>query len=347
MYATGDEKLRTIEKATNSVSEQLVQRVNELFHDFTGEQYESLYPEILAQEKERWEKTAAQFLAFMHPIRIVDIGTGTGFVPLRIAGMLRKGDIFICSDISRGILEVARRNIQKCQFDCEFKFAKIDPQMPFKLEFDTCFADVVTMNSVLHHVKDTNAFLNEIDRILKPNGLLFIGHEPNRYFYESRFLVQNYLFLNRLFALYAKLHSYVQGKEPSRESEQSRSYYRDISQKISEILVQEGLINGHLSAEEITKIVDYQYFAAERGFLPNGLLSNYGLMHIETSDHLSWVSYLHRNIHLIRMYDNWLKKTFPRSGSVFFVVLKKYDKYPTANTVRRKTQEGASNSGAR
>jgi ubiquinone/menaquinone biosynthesis C-methylase UbiE len=307
------------------ISARVVQRVNELFHDFAAEQYDELHPEIVVQEKDRWDRVAAVFLGRKrtHSIRVVDVGCGAGFVPLSIAGLLREGDLFACSDVSSGILEVAKRKIEERRFDCGFEYVKIDSDLPFKLPFDSGLADVVTVNSVLHHVKDVSVFLQEVDRIVKVGGLLFIGHEPNRYFYEHRFLWWNYLLLASFSRVTGKFVSSLVHRGQNEWGEVDREFEDSVTRRINETLKEEGLTKSRLSTEDIMKIVDYQYFVAERGFVPESLLSNYEVSYIETSDHLSFISYYWRAVPFIRLYDGLLEKSFPKCGAVFFVVLKK------------------------
>ena len=54
-----------------------------------------------------------------------------------------------------------------------------------KLPFKSVSIDLITINSVLHHIKDTNFFLNELHRILKKNGIL-IASFPNIAWYKYR-----------------------------------------------------------------------------------------------------------------------------------------------------------------
>ena len=173
-------------------SEKLTQQVNILFHDLTREEFQQSMDNRFSHEDERWKRAASLFLNFSRPVKLLDIGTGTGFVPLTIADQLGSMDLFICSDISGGILEVAKQNIVKRDFKCSFKYVKIDSQVPYVLPFEDSSMDAVMMNEVLHHIDDTDTFLKEINRVLKPGGLLFVGHEPNKYFYENIFLRVNY-----------------------------------------------------------------------------------------------------------------------------------------------------------
>ena len=332
-----------MKKTYKLYSEKLVQRVNELYFDFVGEQYVRTHALMFEQEKERWERIAKQFFNFTDPVTIVDIGTGTGFVPLTIAKFLKKEDIFICFDISRSILEVAKQNINKQNFHCQFKFVKIESQVPFWLPLETKSIDIVTMNSVLHHVKDTNTFLSEVDRILKPNGLLFVGHEPNKYFYDHKFLWYNYLFINRflepkltvveisrkihLYKIIKKIHYFMYPKKKETALE-----HKKIAHKINEVLLKEELTKKPLLPEEIEKIVDIK---AREGFNPDSLLPRYELLHFETYNHIFWVTIRHCNNFIIRKYDDLLRRKFPKEGANFFVVFKKEQKLHVKPSKRR------------
>jgi len=317
-------------------SEELVHRINELNYDLTKEQYQDSRPEIFEQEKERWERVTKQFFNFSNPITIVDIGTGTGFVPLTIAKFAKKEDTFICSDVSRGILSVAKRNIVKKNFHCQFRFVKLESQVPFQLPFETESADMLTVNSVLHHVKDTNAFLNEMNRILRPNGLLFVAHEPNRYFYENKFLWHNYLFMNSLDPanfedtahkilrrmyldnIVKKIYYSLYPKRRENALE-----YERITSKINETLLEEELIRKPLLPEEIIDAVEIR---DKEGFKPNLLFPNYDLLHFETYNHISSVTVRHYNSSIIRKYDRLLRRRYPQAGATFFTVFKKIEK---------------------
>ena len=318
-------------KRTLVVSERLTQRVNELFHDFTREQYEYRHPEIIEQERERWERLANRFLNFTNYITIVDIGTGTGFVPLTIANSLREGDTFVCSDISKGILEVAKRNITAQDLKCRFEFVKLEGNVPFRLPFDTRSIDVMTMNSVLHHIKDTDTFLKEVDRSLKPEGLLFIGHEPNKRFYKHRFLHYNYLILSLISNPMPFVVSVIDkiGKRTHTSNILRRIYHLlcpaqrkeyEIWRRIYGIVLNEGLVTENLLVSDIPRIVDIR---DKEGFEPESLFPRYDLLNIETYNHLSWVGIKHHGSRLLSKYENWLQTKFPKCGVTFFIVLRK------------------------
>ena len=106
-------------------SEKLVQRLNEIFHDFDSDEYHRGHPEIFQQERTRWKSIGKRFFALHDPLNILDIGTGTGFVPITVGEFLKEEDTFTCTDVSEKILDVAKDKISKEQFKGKFKFVKL------------------------------------------------------------------------------------------------------------------------------------------------------------------------------------------------------------------------------
>ena len=239
-------------------SEQLVQRVNELYHDFFSGRYHTQHPEIFEYERQRWERAGERFFRSDKPLRVLDLGSGTGFVPLASAAFLKAGDVFICSDISARMLDQARKNIQAREFSCEFEYVKLEGGIPFRLPFESGSVDIVTLNSVLHHVKDTRTYLSEIDRLLKSGGLLLIGHEPNRYFYANRFL----RFLSRLASPRAAIDELAvkypavdflknTARKPFAGKMKAAADHEDLTAKINGKLLEEKIIDRELLPQDI------------------------------------------------------------------------------------------------
>ncbi len=306
-------------------SDTLVQRVNELYHDLIKEKYQYSHPEIFLHETARWRRIFSKFPRAINPITILDIGTGTGFVPLIIAKFFKKSDTFICCDISKGVLDVAKKNIEKNNFQCDFKFVKIEKSLPLKLPFESISIDLITINSVLHHIKDTNFFLNELHRILKKKGLIFLGHEPNKYFYKNTFLKINHFILENFYPpvrILYKISTILRKILYLNFSKKviHPSIYTSITNKINNTLIKEKLIPHCLSFDDIAKIVDIK---SREGFKPDLLFSQYKLLHLETYNHLGKRSLGYYDKLIIRKYDNLLKRLFPQAGATFFLVVKK------------------------
>ncbi|MBN2290314.1 MAG: class I SAM-dependent methyltransferase [Candidatus Glassbacteria bacterium] len=313
-------------KKVKEYPEKLVQRVNELYHDLFSERYHFAHPEIFEHDKDKWLNFARRFIVSDTPLTLVDVGTGTGFVPLTIARFLKEEDLFICSDISGDILEVARGNLAQERFRCRFDFVKLTGRVPFKLPFEEGVADVMTLNSVLHHVKDTQVFLGELDRVLKADGLVLIGHEPNGYFRTNKlFSGISYLINPRLavdalaarFRLVGRLKNAVRSLLPG--SRPDFAHHLGLTDRLNETLLAEKLIETPLLPEEVKEITDIR---AREGFKPDRLLPGFDLLSLETCHHL-FLPYDPRKNRILAGCEKFLKRAFPGSGAFFFAVYRK------------------------
>ncbi|MFA7209283.1 MAG: class I SAM-dependent methyltransferase [Parcubacteria group bacterium] len=314
----------------------LVLRINELFHDFEQINYDKKHTDIFIGESGRWKNTGKIILKNRpSPISIVDIGCGTGFVPMQICDLLQAQDTFICSDISEKMLAVCKEKIAQRKFLCDFKFIKSDG---FSLNLKDESIDVVTMNSVLHHIPDFTPFFNEINRILKVDGLLIIGHEPNSLFFKNSFLWYNhriiFLLVNPaqlIISIFGKTGLFKIMQRIYRKINTKNSDYQKIVQKINTCLLNEGLVHENLSYEKIMELIDIQSPTAgkiskeKKGIdiasIPKKYLDNFKIEIIETYNHIPRIN--NKNI-LIKKYSDILRRVFPDKGATFFVVLKKY-----------------------
>lgn len=103
--------------------------------------------------------------------KILEIGSGEGYG----AAYLSEGPFDItCYDLSEEIAKHATKNYSKNNL----RFSAFDgKRIP---EADNTF-DAVISFQVIEHVPDVNAYLKEINRVLKPGGI-FICTTPNRFY---------------------------------------------------------------------------------------------------------------------------------------------------------------------
>jgi ubiquinone/menaquinone biosynthesis C-methylase UbiE len=103
--------------------------------------------------------------------RILDVGTGSGQVPLELAYAFPEADV-VGIDLSEPLLELARSAAKKAGLEARLSFRKGDVQeMPF---FDHSFDVVVSLNT-LHVVDNPVTMLNEMERVLSPVGILLLS----------------------------------------------------------------------------------------------------------------------------------------------------------------------------
>ncbi|MEG4627171.1 methyltransferase domain-containing protein [Microcoleus sp. w1-18aA5] len=114
----------------------------------------------------------AQSAAALGPVfgNVLDAGTGTARIPIAISQM-RPAWKLTCIDLSANMLKVGAQNVEKAGVRSQISLELIDAKaMPYP---DNYF-DMVISNSIIHHLPDPLPFLQEVKRVLKPQGAIFL-----------------------------------------------------------------------------------------------------------------------------------------------------------------------------
>lgn len=102
--------------------------------------------------------------------RGLDIGTGPGQIPLKIARRLAPLE-FVGIDRSEAMLAEARRQAVALGLSGRVRFEAGDGK---RLAFPDASFDLVICNSVLHHLAEPVLMLNEIARVAKPSAAILL-----------------------------------------------------------------------------------------------------------------------------------------------------------------------------
>jgi ubiquinone/menaquinone biosynthesis C-methylase UbiE len=101
---------------------------------------------------------------------MLDAGTGTARIPTVIARQQPQWQI-IGIDLAKSMLELGKRNIEQAGLQAQIQLECIDAkQMPYP----DAYFDMVISNSIVHHLSDPIPFFRELQRVLKPNGSIFL-----------------------------------------------------------------------------------------------------------------------------------------------------------------------------
>jgi SAM-dependent methyltransferase len=322
----------------------LVIAANRAYHDAEGAAYAGRHPEIFNEEAARWRGKAERFLTRAPaPLRILDIGSGTGFVPSVIAPLLASGDVVTCSDIAAAMLDVCRAELAARPYPCRFRFQILDGST---LPFEDGSFDAVTMNSVAHHIPRLEEFWAEAARVVCAGGRMFIGHEPNRRFYATGGLRRLSVCCETIFrprvaaarlmktpgidALLRLLRIRRLLTRFSKRMNRTRRRHQEVLDAVNRQLLVEGAVREPLTAEQIVEIVDIHSpnagprVAPERGFDVEELvarhLPGFEVEDGETYNHLGNASAING---LTRRLDRSLRRRLPERGATLFVVLRK------------------------
>ena len=312
--------------------ERLILALNEIWHDLEKEAYDAKHPDILEEEIPRWRRVLSGFLGGTRPAcRAIDIGSGTGFVSLRLAEWLRADDRLTCADLSAGMLEVCRANLERAGLACGLDTLKLDGK---RISLPDSSQDLVTLNAVMHHLPDPAVLCREIDRILKPGGRVLIGHEPTSTWGSKPFLVLNYWALLPLadakqfvYEIILRLGLFEWVRKPLARFAPELKGHNHLLDETNRRLVAAGVLPAPLPAADLSALLDAQSPDAGgpqsgRGFSREGFAGyfpGYAIEACETYNHLN-------KIHprgWMRGYSGWLARRYPEHGSSIFCGLRK------------------------
>ena len=310
-------------------SPDLVLRVNEVFHDVEGAAYADVHPEIFAGESERWDEIARSEVAPLpRPLRVLDVGCGTGFVAGRVAPVLNGTDTIVCADLSQAMLDACRSTLAGAGHACRFEFVKLDGRTLAQAD-RSC--DVVTMNSVLHHLPEPGVILREVDRVLKPGGRFIVAHEPNRRFYVSRQMRARAALLGTVLAPRRAAGALLRRAGVMRLAHRvlRRRHHGQVLAEVNRRLCEAGVVPAPLTQDQLTAIVDVQSPTAGGWHPGRGIdikalaaahLPNFDCR-LVTYDHLGSGTAAARG--LIGAYGKRLARKRPGDGATLLAILTK------------------------
>ncbi|AKG24843.1 class I SAM-dependent methyltransferase [Calothrix sp. 336/3] len=101
---------------------------------------------------------------------VLDAGTGTGRIPILMAQIRPQWQI-IAIDLAANMLQIAAQNIQSVGLQQQIHLELIDAK---NLPYPDAYFDLVISNSLVHHLPNPLPFFQEIGRVLKPHGAVFL-----------------------------------------------------------------------------------------------------------------------------------------------------------------------------
>ncbi len=120
-----------------------------------------------------WERLLSYLPDSPQTLRILDVGCGTGLVGHFMAVHVpHRVESLTLMDPCANMIAIARKKAASWPFDTIVAQCHIE-----SLDVATRF-DVVTINSVLHHVVELEAFVKRVQDLVKPGGLLLTGQDP-------------------------------------------------------------------------------------------------------------------------------------------------------------------------
>jgi len=148
-------------------------RANVLYHDAAARGYDEKWA-ISFDERSRSyvRERAERMLPQTRYGRVLEVGCGTGFFLLNLwqAGFVEEAH---ACDISPGMLLACGENARRLGCDIGLRTADAE-----RLPYGDGEFDLVVGHAFLHHIPDVQGSLQDMLRVLKPGGALFIAGEP-------------------------------------------------------------------------------------------------------------------------------------------------------------------------
>lgn len=144
-------------------------QVEEMF-DKIAFRYDFLNHFLSAGVDVGWRKKAIRELVSLKPKKVLDVATGTGDVAILTYKILKPEEI-IGIDISEGMLSIGKKKIETLGLQKHIELLKGDSET---IIFEDNSFDAVTVAFGVRNFENLEKGLNEIKRILRPNGKLVI-----------------------------------------------------------------------------------------------------------------------------------------------------------------------------
>ena len=134
---------------------------------YTGKSKEFIHPKHFLEESPWFTKYINGY------DMILDLGSGNGQNSLKTAKIANE---VVGIEIDENLIKISQRTAKQKQLkNVRFIKGDLEKKIPFK---DETFSKVIFLD-VLEHLHNRKQILNEIRRVLKPRGLVFIG-VPNK-----------------------------------------------------------------------------------------------------------------------------------------------------------------------
>lgn len=159
--------LERISKGMMPLAMQRVLEPEVMDHPADAEEYDAM---DFLESDTRFAEDAVALLAGVASPRVVDLGTGTGTIPLLFLRRHPHASV-VGVDLAQSMLSVARRKAESAGFANRVEWLLADVKQTALLGASF---DLVMSNSTLHHIADPQTLLDEMARLARPGGALLL-----------------------------------------------------------------------------------------------------------------------------------------------------------------------------
>ncbi|MFN3754434.1 class I SAM-dependent DNA methyltransferase [Flavobacterium sp.] len=235
--------------------EKFQERINIVFHDFEASHYDAMHTDMWGSLQEQINLLVADL--FTHEnienneLSLLDIGCGTGL----------STQILLNSKLGQHInqvtlLDTSPNMLKQAELKAKNWGKKFKTVNAYLADINEKF-DIIIISSVLHHIPDLEAFLNQVDTALNSGGILIHLQDPNGdYINSAEYLQRKNEYEKQLEALpkNKKISDFV--PKPWLKSIKRLLNRKDYIDLINDQLLAEKTIKRRMTADEIWSVTD-------------------------------------------------------------------------------------------
>lgn len=184
------------------------EQVAQMF-DTISENYDGLNKVISFGTDAKWKKKILQMVKTQNPTSVLDIATGTGDLAILFAETSAKEIIGL--DISQGMLDIGKKKIEAKGLESKIQMVLGDGE---NIPYPDNYFDTITVAYGVRNFENLEKGLNEILRVLKPNGQFIILETsvPTQFpFKQGYYIYTNFIMptIGKLFSKDKKAYAYL------------------------------------------------------------------------------------------------------------------------------------------
>lgn len=153
--------------------EEFYWHVNAAFHNAEADNYDDIHIDMFEYSNLVWARLTSHLMKYDKKHRVLDIGSGTG----NIGDMLEKYCPLNVKDIT--LLEPSKAMIQQCNKKrLNWSFPSQIVEGDISLIYNYGKFDLITINSVLHHIVELGDFCSVVQNLLNSDGIVLTAQDP-------------------------------------------------------------------------------------------------------------------------------------------------------------------------
>jgi ubiquinone/menaquinone biosynthesis C-methylase UbiE/DNA-binding transcriptional MerR regulator len=143
--------------------------------------------EKCSTNKQGWHRWLFERIPFFKGAKILELGCGDGNFWMRNKDRLPEHCEITLTDISEGMIEEARKNLE--HLGKFFSFKVMDAQ---NITYDEAQFDIVIANHVIYYIQNREKVFSKVNRVLKPNGFFYAATNGKKHMEELCDTLENF-----------------------------------------------------------------------------------------------------------------------------------------------------------